>query len=383
MTTVSSFLPKMSSANNDLQKPLLGEDSSPKQDPDTDEQKVAVLSKTTFFRLKILFALTGSLIAYLGQIALCLLLWRDDIYQRTRHDVLIFSLFWSFWTCVVFFVGLLALLRLVQKRFVTPLGEPTLFWLEACYVAGAQLTITVTWLSKDLLQRGPVVLLSHPVTTTLALLVPGYLWLARALLWKHPLISEPVDSLQNKDQQSNNNNNTVYCWLAAWLGLGVGVGSQFTLGMLLWKDHSMTEPVIPSVIYFSLFWSCCTVVMTFLGCLSLRFLLPAINETDSIQGDATAVLGRLLLRMEATYISCTLVGICSAWMVIDCMIGLTDQVLPSMVMLALSLLCFHLILRCFPEDTCVVAEPAAQEPNAILISESPTSGEFAQMLLIV
>ena len=379
----------MSSTNKDLHEPLLGDGSSPKQHADADVQdQVAVLSAVTFFRLKFLFALTGSLIAYLGQIALCILLWRDDIYQRTRQQVLIFSLFWSFWTCVVFFVGLLALLRLVQKRLVvSPLSEPTLFWLEAFYVAGAQLTITATWLSKDLLQQGPVVLMSHPVTTTLALLIPGYLWLARALLWKNPLPAEQqAVNLKNNDLPSNDNNSALYCWISACLGLAVGVGSQFILGMLLWKDHSMTEPVIHSVIYFSLFWSLCTVVMTFMACLSLRFLLPTDNNeiANTTEGDASTLLARLLLRMEATYISCTLVGICGAWMVIDCMIGLTDQVLPSMVMLGLSLLCFHLILRCFPEETCVVAEEAAQDPSSTMIlSESSKSSEFAQMLLIV
>jgi len=265
----------------------------------------------------------------------------------------LFSLQWSFWTCLLVFSGMLAFLRLVQSRVATPISESNIFSLETSYVVGALLTITSTWLYKDLLEDGSV--LSRPCATA-GLLIPSYVLLAGMLLQQQP---------QQLSSTASNKSNRSCCVIPTYrlvsciMGLVVGVSSQCLLGLILWKDRSMKEPVMESVIYFSLLWSGCTVAITFLACFSLRIFSSSISSALGCSSNDP----RTLLRMESSYISSSLVGICGAWIFIDWMTGLTDQVLPSIVMLNLSLFCFQVILRCFPEDQCLVDHSGNTKEN--------------------
>ena len=400
MSTVSAFLfdTTTSGANNnddDLEKPLLIDNVDEEHSREQDIH-LHLPSAPVIRRFQFLCAITGALLAYLCQMVLCAVLWRDDIYQRTRKEVVVFSVIWSLWTCLVVFAGLFLVLLLIQARLVAgaaasskingkksatttityALDEPTLFSLEACYVVSALLTITATWLGKDLLQDGHVV--SHPITT-LVLLIPGYLWMARVLL-KQKQPQQPFeDSSESKNEHHDPDRQFgsafTHCMLSGILGLAVGVGSQLLIGLFLWKDLAMTKPIFSNVIGFSLLWSGCTVLLTFLACLSLRLLLPPVDPNAPHATSSTTTTTRLQSRMEATYISCTLVGICGAWIAIDCLTGLRDQVLPSMLMLGLSLFCFHFILRCFPEEHCLTPEslPIEHDDNSNNNDETPTT----------
>lgn len=135
-----------------------------------------------------------------------------------------------------------------------------------------------------------------------------------------------------------------YQLVASTLGLIVGVCSQFLLSFVLWTDH-MSKPIIDNVVIFSLLWSICTVLITFSGCLTLRFL------TSDVSSPLTAE--RIFLRMESHYVFCSLIGICSAWILMDVVLGMSEQIAPSVVMLSVSLAAFRMILYCFPEEKCL------------------------------
>ena len=161
----------------------------------------------------------------------------------------------------------------------------------------------------------------------------------------------------------------------------MGVSSQFLLSLLLWQrgaaasggedpqhQHIIRRPVLDDVVCFSLLWSGLTVALTFAACLSLRLLLPPVssdggdNNDDEHQNQNHRRVW--LLRMEAAYISSSLVGICLAWIVIDLLNGMPEQVPPSLCMLVLSLACFKLILRCFPESECAAEEEEGSGDSA-------------------
>ena len=145
--------------------------------------------------------------------------------------------------------------------------------------------------------------------------------------------------------------------ISATLGTIIGLCSQFILSMLLWRDN-MTKPLVDSVIFFSLIWSFVTVMITLVGCMSLRIMLASsttfghniISITEQLQ------LNRIALRMEAAYVSSSLIGICSAWVIIDILTNMTDQILPNIFMLFMSLAAFRTIIYCIPEDQCMHPE---------------------------
>jgi hypothetical protein len=73
---------------------------------------------------------------------------------------------------------------------------------------------------------------------------------------------------------------------------------------------------------------------------------------------------RVFLRMEAHYVFCALIGINVA-------LGLEQQVLPSLGMLALSLIGFRAILHCFPEEDCLAEIGLAHaREKEVLVSKS-------------
>jgi hypothetical protein len=132
-----------------------------------------------------------------------------------------------------------------------------------------------------------------------------------------------------------------YQLIASTLGFLAGLCSQFFLSFCLWKNQ-MTEPLLDNVILFSLLWSMATVGVTFCGCLSLR-LLTSMDHPSATSKERT------FLHMESYYVFFSLIGICLAWILMDVVLDMKDQIFPSLVMLALSLACFGVILRCFPE----------------------------------
>ena len=347
----------------DLQEPLLNEEAVvPKEIADIAPEAASTSNSINTGRLQQVSFLTGSFLAYLSQVLLCALLWNKRILAvSSTAEIVAFSLQWSFWTCLMVFVGMLSLIRVVQKLHHHPAGaldDATVFHMEVYYVVGALLTVSAEWICQnvmrdadDSLANNDIQMLGPHPGFLVAVAVPTYLLLAYGLLRQPSTTTTTTPSNQSVDASAAaaSSSTTVvppYRLLAGLLGFVVGVSYQFFLSLLLWQgnDARLRLPVVEDVIYFSLLWSGLTVTMTFCACLSLRLVVPPEQS------------GVLLLRMEATYISCSLVGICVAWILIDLMSGMPEQVLPSMAMLVVSLGCFQLILRCFPEQSCITEE---------------------------
>jgi hypothetical protein len=312
-----------------------------------DDKKTSSPSNNNIVRAKIVTSLLGCTMAVLSHSILSILLWKDSILHANTMHIIAFSLSWSFWTCVILFVGMLAFvstssssssntnttsspsssnstknednLKDQQQQQTQEMEDEDdrAFQVEAHYVVASLLTISAIWMLDS-------IVLSFGVGILLCLIVA------------------------NMDQDIMSS----YSLVAGTLGLIFGACSQFILSLWMWQDVSMTQPIINHIVWFSLAWSLLTVVMTFLGCLSLRWVV----EGKTTGGDHQSRRRRAILRMEAVYVAMTLVGICAAWIFLDVTAGLPEQIFPSLLMLIVSLAAFTLILQCFPEEDCLEQE---------------------------
>ena len=298
---------------------------------DNDHQSELDLS-----RFKIVAFLSGSLIAVASQLVLGEMLWQDDILQQSTAHILVFSLHWSFWTCLVIFGAMFLLIQAMQSNpalHALTADDNHLFQLEAHHVIGSLTAISLTWLLNDVWH----------VNTSNNKLSTGML-IAVCLLLYALFCGWMVSSSCGRQGDASLLQTLVV--MSSLLGLVVGACSQFFLAAILW-DEPMQQPLIGNVVVFSLVWSLLTVLMTAAGCASLRALIDH-DEKESSQ--------RAILRMEAAYVSCTLLGICTSWILMDVCLDMLDQIGPSLGLLAVSMALFRLVLYCFPEDECVVRE---------------------------
>lgn len=263
----------------------------------------------SLLRTKVWTSIFGCVVAVLSQAILSVVLWEDDILQRSTSSIILFSFHWSFWTCQILFVCMNVALR-------NQIDNDCIFQVEAQYVVSALLTISAIWIADSII---------------VAIAVIGALCI---------LVSHLEQSMLSS-----------YSLVAGTLGLIFGSCSQFLLSLGMWNDASMRDPMIHHIILFSIVWSLLTVAMTFAGCVSLRWIV----DDDR----------RAILRMEACYVATTLIGICGAWVFLDISAGLPEQIAPSILMLCVSLGAFGIILQCFPEDACL----AEEEEEAIAFVE--------------
>jgi hypothetical protein len=263
----------------------------------------------------------GCTVAVWSQAVLTVWLWSDQIFTQSACDVILFSLHWSFWTCAAVFGMLLTYVHVFTIGSSSSPDESLLFQLEVHYVLGALASICAVWFLRDIST-------SESISTTL-FVVSAVMSVVAALL----------AALQQDNRTEVSRDNLHYNLAAGLLGSGIGAGSQCLLGAFLWRSPATIDA---NVVVFSLAWSTCTVALTFCGCYLLRR-----SVTDSASE-------RTALRMEAVYIGSGLTGICLAWILMDLFwVHMPEQVLPSLGMLALSLMAFFAILKCFPEDACL------------------------------
>ena len=325
----------------ELEEPLLEKFTEvPIAKPTDNDDVVSPLdNKTVLVRLKVLSFVTGCMIACASQLILSQTLWDSDILERPSQDVLVFSLLWSFWTCGAVFVFMLGLIygvfRFLKINKEDKLWDDCVFQMEAHLIVGALISISTAWIMLDVLQlRIPGHTTHNIVVFTVAII--GYLIFFRCMTLSSSAERDSTDVVINALP--------TYQLVASTLGLIVGICSQFLLSFALWTDH-MAEPIIKNVVLFSLLWSICTVVITFSGCLTLRFLTS--DEVNQLSAE------RIFLRMESHYVFCSLIGICAAWILMDVVLGMSEQIAPSIVMLTVSLAAFRVILYCFPEEKCL------------------------------
>jgi hypothetical protein len=294
------------------------------------------------------------------------------VLEQPTIPVVLFSLVWSFWTCVIVFASMFCNVWILEYRLKKNSAnniknatsnnktnnnninnsarewDRVVFQMEAHHVVGALLAISLAWIFIDVLRLAAQARAMH-TGLFCTMTVVCYAVFFRVMVSTNPAESQMMPTYQ---------------LLATTLGLIVGLCSQFVLSFSLWKDH-MTVPVIANVVVFSLVWSILTVILVFLGCVALRSL--ALDEsydiTTTSEEDAATVqqcnkeaaldTERIHLRMESHYVFATLIGICGAWILMDLVLDMPQQILPSLGMLGMALAAFSAIVHCFPEEQCL------------------------------
>lgn len=346
-----------------LQEPLLESSIDPIKESSSNS---CFTDAAWLLRLKVLNFSTGSLSALLSQYILSQIMWNETVLSSPIGPVVIFSLVWSFWTCVIVFSSMFCnvwILEYRHKKSNTSSTNKTInnnstktlsssakewdrlvFQMEAHHVVGALLAISLAWIFIDVLRLAVHARAMHTgIFVTLTVFCYGIFF--RVMVSSNPTESPMMPTYQ---------------LLATTLGLIVGLCSQFLLSFCLWKDH-MTSPILSNVMLFSLVWSVLTVIITFIGCIALRSL--ALDEHDrngEDEGDHATLskeialeTERIHLRMESHYVFAALIGICGAWILMDLVLDMPQQILPSLGMLVVALCAFSGIIYCFPEDQCL------------------------------
>lgn len=329
----------------ELQEPLLLSNDEPR----------ALLA-----RLKMLSFTAGSLIAVASQLILSIFMWSDGVLERPVGGVLFFSLLWSFWTCVVIFAGLYLLMYCLENSYREMLQESDILQLEVYNVVGSLSSISLTWLVNDVLHVRNT-FLADPVHQWIVVgaCLSGYtlfcIWMVIQSCQSSPRRERGM--LADSDDQGQSSLLPAFRMVAGLLGIVSGACSQFFLAAVLW-DATLQQPTIHSVIGFSFVWSIVTVAITTAVCASLKFAALQANVFDDEADEKIKPASHhkkqiLQLRMEASFVSCTLIGICFAWIMMDVFMDMTEQILPSLALLAVSLTLFRLILICLPEEQCL------------------------------
>ena len=283
------------------------------------EQDSNKISPHEASRLKIMSVLSGSMLAFLSQLALSQLLWDENILSKSTFQVVVFSLSWSFWTCFVVFAGMMLLIRSINLK--RELSEDMTFQMEAHHVAGALSSVTLTWLLNDIFHIQSKFLASPKHQwIVVALIFAAYgIFVSWILVSARTAIITRVRGrrLRGNHNASNDEHTSMLRTLqmiSTIAGLLIGACSQFLLAVLLW-DEKLRQPAVDHLLIFAIIWSVCTVAVTATGCYSLRLL--AVEDAEHDDGVSLVQRQRVQMRMEAHYVSATLVGICIAWIFMD------------------------------------------------------------------
>jgi len=358
---------------------------------------------------------TGAWIAVLSQVLLSQTMWIKDLMTSTTLHIVMFSLVWSFWTCVVVFCSMLWWGRLLGRRLNHWSEESSssnnnhqnasldtiLFQMEAHHIVGALLSISALWMTVDIVQASDYHSKAASVYQSMtgrqaSGLGQAVLWtalcVAGMLLW-YPLMACLLSRMSvHHDNKENDNDpssqpdeqqsppvtglRSTYHLIALTLGLITGLCSQFVLSFALWHQTWMTT--MEQIVVFSLTWSVATVIWTAIGCASLRWIVHEGSDQHK-NNDATTTTTttysaeRILFQMESRYIIGSLIGICLAWMVMDWVFQVREQILPCLLLLSLSLACFFVILACFPEDECFATLKDEQVVSEVTAAAAATT----------
>jgi hypothetical protein len=372
-------------ASSRLSEPLL-----PRATDDSADQSLSIVTPCLLKRLKTLSLVTGALVAFLSQYFLSLVLWSDAIMTQSSQRVVFFSLAWSLATCAMVFISMLLMVQGVTQSVLHAKGlqnhaqsrdwMDATFQMEAHHIIGSLLTISFIWIVIDVLRVKPSgVIHAQDSNEWRSAMVMLACFVAYVTLYKCLLrYKQGYNHVSNQDETTRENSLIhTYQLIAGTLGLLAGLCSQFFLSFVLWKNQ-MTEPLLDNVILFSLVWSISTVLVTFCGCLSLRLLTMDHGSSSKDDDDSN---DKTFLRMESYYVFFSLIGICMAWILIDIVLDMREQIFPSLLMLSVSLACFAFILQCFPDprrtslveeldaasDTTVNALTSRQKPADIML----------------
>lgn len=356
-----------------LQAPLLSADSSI---PLWKTVSASMLSPAELTKMKMMSVLSGSLLAFFSQLVLSKVLWTDNVLQREVSAVVVFSLSWSFWTCLIVFLGMRLFIQSIKQRY--PLDEDLIFQMEAHNVAGALSAVALAWIVNDVFhvhtnflnspRRQWIVVAG--VFSTYCMFITWVLLSTRETgsgsrprrlrgntHESHPLESHPLEQTSML---------RTYQLIAALTGLLMGSCSQFLLATFFWSEE-IQGPALSNRVLSSLIWGVCTVITAVLGCRALQYMVDE-EENLTMQEhniDDPSGLRRKLtyLRLESYHCCSTLVGVAFAWIFMDIFLDVSGKIVPSLVMLFVSMVGYKLILLFFPEKA--ILETHAQEQEIV------------------
>ncbi|KAL7558325.1 hypothetical protein ACA910_019355 [Epithemia clementina (nom. ined.)] len=353
---MNSAVDSSSPSANDLEAPLLEKmetvDLVEEGKATSITSSSEALPEETKASLNTLSIGTGAFIGLMSQVILSSSMWDQSILNHPMRDLLVFSLSWSLCTCLIVNCAMALFVRDMKASFYRPQNEAddqeggeenewddAASTMEAYVIGGSLLSISSWWLILDLGTIALPMATSCIVGIVIAATILYIFFIALAMPSKNG-----IPAWWN-------------CLVASILGLVVGFGSQSCLSYFFWAGL-LPQPAFSNLFIFSMLWSACTIGLTFFGCMALRCLKP--------ENDSAIAAERAYLRMESFYVLCSLVGISFAWISLDVVLGLTQQIVPSVLMLLASLLLFRVILYCFPEEKCL--EEFANEKSAVSAS---------------
>lgn len=137
-----------------------------------------------------------------------------------------------------------------------------------------------------------------------------------------------------------------------FLGLLVGLFIQAsTLGanylvVSVWGEE-VVNTTKQDVIYFSLVWSLFTSALAIVILAFLRNLVQACYQSDD--EERNDLLDDMILQMECRFVVGALIGVCSAWALTDLVLGMSMQIVYSVVTLVVALSWCRIMMWCFTE----------------------------------
>ena len=341
----------------DLEAPLLEEETDNLKevslyDSNADEEASVELPVQTRTRLNVLSVGTGVFVGLISQVILTACMWDNSLLDRSMREILVFSMIWSVVSCLLVNFSMAIFLHDMKASFYRAKDEDDeSVWnkasstMEAYVIGGAGLAVTIWWLTLNsewwtTLHIGRAALPLSTSETVVFLIAATILYIFFMALVMPCRSGAPA---------------WWHCLIASILGLVIGFGSQSGLSAFFWAGI-LPKPAPSSLLVFSMAWTGFTIGLTFLGHVALRSLKPSSSSNGSLAAE------RAYLRMESFYVLCSLVGICFAWTSLDVLLGLKQQIVPSLLMLLFSLMLFRVILYCFPEEKCL--EEYEQENKA-------------------
>ena len=304
-----------------LEEPLLEQESKKTGLVPRDLSNVALLRQLLGFSFSL-----GMLSAILSQVVLYKILWKTIVSSDTVMSLIVWSSIWTLFTCgflylivhFIFFPMIGYSLSRIVGRTVAMKGSD-LFLLEAVYTAGTSLTLAASWfafvLCDSTLFGKRVVFFA--IFSGLVMLVTAFFGMFTKQSLKYRL--EEGESMPTSSS---------FLLFAMSFGLVIGLSSQLLLIFLF--------PTIGDSILLSVTWSVFTTIIAFMGYCVL-------------ESTAKGFACRTSFRVEMCYTIACIIGIVSAWILIASSLNLHGTILPSCIILALSLIAVH-VITFFPED---------------------------------
>jgi hypothetical protein len=157
-------------------EPLLEEDEKEQHQP------VPKLDDTMFRKFKASSLVLGLMVGFfiqfstLGANFLMITLWGEDVMTKSKHDIVVFSLVWSFFTSAMAIV-ILGFLRNIITTVTTQDVDELVLHMECRFVVGALIGVCFAWTATDMVLGMRAQIVYSLVTLTVALA-----W-CRVMMW--------------------------------------------------------------------------------------------------------------------------------------------------------------------------------------------------------